>query len=219
MDNTLFHDVSYGMYIITTKYNGQNVGCIANTFCQITAEDMVVSISVNKNNWTNKAIKETKRFAISIISENTNPEVIKKFGFYSSKDVDKFEGFQHNEISGLPILEENTNGYFLCDVFNVVDCGTHDIFLAKISDCQRINSFPPMTYSYYHKVIKGRAPKNAPTYTEEKVENTQGKKYVCLLCGYIYDDAKEDVKFEDLPNDWQCPLCGATKSVFKEITK
>jgi rubredoxin len=76
-----------------------------------------------------------------------------------------------------------------------------------------------MTYSYYHKVVKGKAPKNAPTYIEEKVENTQGKKYMCLLCGYIYDDAKEEVKFEELPNDWQCPLCGAPKSAFKEITK
>ena len=42
---------------------------------------------------------------------------------------------------------------------------------------------------------------------------------MCLLCGYIYDDAKEEVKFEELPSDWQCPLCGAPKSAFKEITK
>ena len=44
------------------------------------------------------------------------------------------------------------------------------------------------------------------------------KKYECTICGYIYDDAKESVKFEDLPDDWTCPICGAPKSVFKEIT-
>lgn len=43
------------------------------------------------------------------------------------------------------------------------------------------------------------------------------KKYECTICGYIYDDAKESVKFEDLPDDWTCPICGAPKSVFKEI--
>ena len=43
------------------------------------------------------------------------------------------------------------------------------------------------------------------------------KKYECTICGYIYDDAKESVKFEDLPDDWTCPICGAPKSVFEEI--
>ena len=218
MDKTLFHDVSYGMYVVSTNHSNKKVGCIANTFCQITSEDMVVSISLNKNNWTNKAIKETKSFALSIITENTDPEVIKKFGFYSSKDTDKFAGFEHENIFDLPVLKENTSGYFLCEVINVVDCGTHDIFLAKVTDCERWNNNPPMTYAYYHKVIKGRAPKNAPTYVEEKVEKTQSKKYRCLLCGYVYDNAKEKIKFEDLPDDWQCPLCGASKSAFMEIT-
>ena len=43
------------------------------------------------------------------------------------------------------------------------------------------------------------------------------KKYRCTICGYIYDDAKEKVKFEDLPDDWKCPLCGAPKSLFEEV--
>lgn len=48
------------------------------------------------------------------------------------------------------------------------------------------------------------------------------KQYVCQMCGYIYDPAKGDKKanippgvaFEDLPDDWKCPLCGASKSKF-----
>ena len=43
------------------------------------------------------------------------------------------------------------------------------------------------------------------------------KKYRCTICGYIYDDAKEKVKFEDLPDDWKCPTCGAPKSLFEEV--
>ena len=98
-----------------------------------------------------------------------------------------------------------------------MDCGTHDIFIAKVSNCERLNNFTPMTYSYYHKVIKGKAPKNAPTYIEETTEKSDGKKYKCLLCGYIYDDSKESVKFEDLSDDWTCPICGVPKSYFQEI--
>lgn len=43
------------------------------------------------------------------------------------------------------------------------------------------------------------------------------KKYVCSICGYIYDEAVEKVKFADLPDTWTCPLCGAPKSAFTEV--
>lgn len=47
-------------------------------------------------------------------------------------------------------------------------------------------------------------------------------KYVCTLCGWVYDPAEGDAdggiapgtKFEDLPDDWECPVCGASTRVF-----
>ena len=45
------------------------------------------------------------------------------------------------------------------------------------------------------------------------------KKYRCTICGYIYDEAVEKVKFEDLPQDWKCPLCGAPKVLFQEVVE
>jgi rubredoxin len=49
------------------------------------------------------------------------------------------------------------------------------------------------------------------------------KKYVCNMCGYIYDPAEGDpdsdippgTSFEDLPEDWVCPVCGAEKDEFE----
>lgn len=43
------------------------------------------------------------------------------------------------------------------------------------------------------------------------------KRYRCKICGHVYDEAKEQVKFVDLPDDWKCPLCGAPKNLFEEI--
>lgn len=40
------------------------------------------------------------------------------------------------------------------------------------------------------------------------------KQYICTVCGYIFDEEK-DGKWEDLPDDWKCPICGAGKSAFK----
>lgn len=39
----------------------------------------------------------------------------------------------------------------------------------------------------------------------------------CTICGYIYDEAKEGEKFEDLPDDWLCPVCNAPKDAFVEM--
>ncbi len=54
MNLQILNNISYGMYIITTKGNNKNVGCIINTVCQITSEKPVISISLNKQNYTNK---------------------------------------------------------------------------------------------------------------------------------------------------------------------
>lgn len=50
------------------------------------------------------------------------------------------------------------------------------------------------------------------------------EKYICTVCGYIYDEAAGDpdngvapgTKFEDIPDDWVCPLCGVPKSDFEK---
>ena len=71
--------------------------------------------------------------------------------------------------------------------------------------------------SLHYQNLKRTSPKNASTYIEDEKKETNSSKYQCLICGFIYDDAKEKIKFEDLPDDWKCPLCGATKSQFKKI--
>lgn len=51
------------------------------------------------------------------------------------------------------------------------------------------------------------------------------KKYICTACGYVYDpeegDPNADIEpgtaFEDLPEDWVCPLCGVGKEMFNEL--
>lgn len=43
------------------------------------------------------------------------------------------------------------------------------------------------------------------------------QKYMCLICGYVYNPAENNnVEFENLPDDWTCPLCGAEKSQFEK---
>jgi pyruvate oxidase len=41
--------------------------------------------------------------------------------------------------------------------------------------------------------------------------------FKCTICGYIYDESKEETQFNELPDDWVCPVCSAPKSAFEPV--
>ena len=209
MDKTLLYDISYGLYIIGANENGKPVGCVANTVAQITSENPTIAISLNKNNYTYQVIEKSKKFSINILSEDINSELIGTFGFHTSKDTDKYKGIDYKLIDTLPVIKERCCGTLLCDVIQMVDMETHVILIARLTDSVRNESLTPMTYSYYHKVIKGKAPKNAPTYQEE--EKTTSTSYVCSVCGFIHEG-----DIGDEPDQYLCPICKAPKSKFEK---
>jgi len=101
--------------------------------------------------------------------------------------------------------------------------GTHLMFIAELVQAEVIDEQEdPLTYLHYRKVKKGVAPKNAPTYVdksklEKPKEAEEYAKYECPACGYIHDEEKEGEKWEDLPDDWECPVCGIEKSEFIKL--
>lgn len=212
IDNNVFRDVSYGMYLVSTK-NETPSGCIINTLVQITSTNPLIAISLNKNNATHNEIVKSKRFAVSVLSEETNQEVIKTFGYFSSKDINKFDKVKYEEKDNLPVVLEDISSYLICKVENIIDCETHDIFIGRVELTEKVSNKIPMTYKYYHENRKGTSPKNAPTFIEEKKKDA----YRCTVCGYIYDNEKEEIPFEELPDDWVCPRCGVGKELFEKI--
>lgn len=213
IDNNVFRDINYGMYLVTTKHDNFSSGCIINTLIQITSTNPLIAISLNKNNATNEEIRKSKRFSVSVLSEETNQEVIKTFGYFTSREINKFENVNYEEISNLPVVLEDISSYLICNVEQIIDCETHDLFIGRVELTNKVSNKIPMTYKYYHENRKGTSPKNAPTFIEEKKEDA----YRCTICGYIYDNAKEEVKFEDLPDDWKCPMCGVGKDMFVKV--
>ena len=208
MDKNVLRDLNYGMYVICSK-DDKNVGCIANTVFQITSNPITIAVSINHNNYTNEIIKKTNKFSISVLSEKSNPEIIGTFGYSSSKEVNKFENFEIDELEEIPIILDSCSN-IICKVVNILETNTHTIFLGEVINMKKNNDDKPMTYKYYHEVLKGKSPKNAPTYIEENKKNTNIWK--CNICGY-------EVEIDELPDDYRCPICGQPKSEFTKITK
>ena len=201
-------NLSYGVYIVSSMDNNRPIGCVANSIMQLTHD--CIAVSLNHQNYTNKIVKQNKTLSISILSNNVEDNLIPTFGFTSSKDNDKFENFEYNLINNLPIIK-NACGYLTLEVVQEIELETHTLFIAKISSGDILNNDIPMTYKYYHDVIKGRAPKTAPTYIEEEIIS-KGINYKCSICGYIHEG---DINKEN--NDYVCPICKQPKSVFKLV--
>ena len=209
MNTNAFRKLSYGVYVVSTWDNGRATGCVANSAMQITSSPATVAVSINHDNYTNHCIADCGFFAISVLSEETDPSIIGTFGFQSGGDVDKFEGVSHAIRGNLPVISDAC-AYIVCQVIDKMETQTHTVFLGSVVDADVLGDQEPMTYAYYHKVVKGKSPKNAPTYLPEE-EAPAKEKWVCSVCGYVYEG---ETPFEELPEDFVCPICKQPKSVF-----
>ena len=187
--NVMFN-ISYGLYILTAKTEKLN-GCVINVLSQVTSTPNRIIIAINKNNFTTEQILKTKKFNVSILNEEANFDLIKRFGFTSGKNVNKFEDFSDYKIAEneIPFITQGTNSYISAEVLEVRDLGTHYEFLADVTKEVSLNDIPSITYSYYQSNIK---PKQANS--NKKVV------YVCSVCGYVYEG-------DPLPEDFICPIC------------
>ena len=89
-----------------------------------------------------------------------------------------------------------------------------------LQDGDRISLFPaeyPVFADWERSILsKG--------YGDKNIEEEKMKKWKCTICGYVYDPSKGDpdngirpgTTFEEIPDDWVCPACGATKDMFEK---
>ncbi len=216
--------ITYGLYIVCSGDKNRSNGFISNTIFQVSSEPIQFAACCSKNNYTSEFIKKQGVFSISVLHKETDAEIYTKFGYKSGRDFNKLEGMNVKYgKTGVPIVLNDSIAYLECKVVQTHDVGTHWLFIGELIDAQIIDETnEPITYSYYREIKKGLAPKNAPTYIdktklEANTETTKSVKYECTVCGYIYDENKEEDSFLDLPDSWECPVCGADKESFIEI--
>ena len=168
--------------------------------CQISSgEYPLISVSVNKNNNTNQLMKENDKFALSIFGMESDPEIIKTYGYNSMRNYDKFENSETKEIDGLKIIPDSV-GYLICEKVDMIDCDTHTLFIGKVVNADILKEDKEMSYNYYRE--------HKDELVKVKTENNQTA-WVCTICGYVYYG-------EEIPDDFKCPLCGVGKEFFEK---
>lgn len=167
MNKKVLFDLNYGLYIVTAKSEENFSGCVVNTVTQVTAEDKPkLIVAINKDNYTAELAKKSRKINISVLSKEADMLLIGKFGFRSGRDINKLEGTEYKMgNNGVPIVTQKAVSYIECQVLQIIDCATHDLFLLEMQEGEKIaKEGEPMTYEYYHTVIKGKTPPKASSY-------------------------------------------------------
>ncbi len=229
MNRAALHKITYGLYIVTAGQNGKFSGQIANSLFQVTSNPATIAVSVNEENYTHELITASRKFTVSVLSQDAPMTFIGLFGFKSGRAVDKLKEVKTKTgVTGVPIVLDYSLCFIEAEVQGELSCGTHTIFFGKIVEADIIGEGEPLTYAYYQSVKGGKSSKNAPTYIQDEPKDQAAPKtsarYVCSVCGYVYDPEKGDpdggiapgTAFEDIPASWTCPICGAQKDNFEK---
>ena len=150
-------------------------------------------------------IEESGVFALSILDRSCTFETIKRFGYQSGRNVNKFEGFDYAVAeNACPYLKNEACSVIEAKVCNKLDLGTHMLFIAEVTEAKVLSDKEPVTYSFYQSDIKPKVNGGAGG-PEKKI-----KGWRCKICGYEYDGA-------ELPADYECPICGHPAEDFEPI--
>ncbi len=206
MDTKAMYRLSYGLFVVTSRNDVKDNGCITNTVMQVTSDPNRISVAINKANFTHDMVKGSGKLAVSVISKEADFELFKRFGFQSGRDVDKFAGFADYERSesGLLYVTKGTNALIGATVERSFDLGTHTLFIAAVNELEVLSAAGSCTYEFYQSDIKP-----APAAQAAKSEGKTA--WRCRICGYIYEG-------EELPADFVCPLCKHGAADFEKIT-
>lgn len=223
--------ISYGLYIVSSGDGNDGNGFISNSVFQVTSSPIQIAACCNKDNFTASVIEKKGAFSVSVLGIDASKETIGKFGYTSGKESNKLE---YSEVkigsTGVPIVLDDAIATLECKLVNIFDVGTHLLFIGEVIESELITDEQALTYEHYRNVKKGLAPKNAPTYVDKEKtktmkEDNSNEIYRCSACGYEHSIAEGDTgqnvapgtPWDEIPETFQCPLCGVYKEDFDKV--
>lgn len=163
--------MTYGMYIISTEFEGKLNGQIANTAVQVTAEPLCVSVCLNNCNLTTDMIRSSGKFSVSILERGAPMPFIGRFGFKSGRNIDKFAGINFiTGETGAPMVTDWSVAAMDAETLSAFDLPSYTLFVGRVASARFLKDAEVLTYAYYHLIKKGKAPRTAPAFGLNQVK-------------------------------------------------
>ncbi len=159
LNRSLF-ELTHGLYVLTALRDGRANGQCLDAAMQVTNAPPRIALGVGKRSLTHEMIAATGKFALNAL-DRTDPscqDVVRRFGFQSGRDVDKFSDFPYEPgENGCPLLPD-AKAFWECTVIPelTVDLGTHTLFVAAVERAGVRDTGEPLTYNEYRKTMRER---------------------------------------------------------------
>ncbi len=169
LNRKAFENLSYGLYIITSRNEDRLNGQIVNTVIQVTSEPARIAVIINKKNLTHEYVSRSRLFGVSVLEEAAPLAFFGPFGFRSGRDYDKLSKVQFKEgVTGCPLVTQYTLSLLEANLIEGIDVGTHTVFIGDVVSSEVLKEGKPLTYLYYRENLKGKPSQYSPTYIPPK---------------------------------------------------
>jgi flavin reductase (DIM6/NTAB) family NADH-FMN oxidoreductase RutF len=169
LNRKAFENLSYGLYIVTSRNENRVNGQIVNTVIQVTSEPPRVAVIINKKNLTHEYVAQSQVFGVSVLEEAAPLTFFGPFGFRSGRDYDKLSKVQFKEgTTGCPLVTQHTLSVLEAKVVERIDVGTHTVFIGDVVSSEVLKEGAPLTYHYYRQNLKGKPSQYSPTFIPTK---------------------------------------------------
>ncbi len=204
MNTKAFDLLNYTMAVVGAAAEGKRHGCIVNSFAQVTSSyPAKFTVSVNREHATCAAIEAAGSFAVTLLGKDCPKELVNAFGYKSGRVGDKFAAYDAKEdVNGNPYLSEHMVARISCKVIDRLEIGNYVLYVAEAVDAETLAEGRALTLDEFTGA-GAATPVTATVY--RTLDANYGWK--CTVCGYIYDG-------DEIPEDYQCPICRAPKSKF-----
>ena len=142
----LFRRLTGGVYVIGAAHGGRRDGFTAAWLTQVSFEPLLIALSVNPGNATYPLLRESRRFAVSILGED-QLDLARSFGTRSGRDEDKLADVRWRPGRGdAPVLEDAV-AFLECEIVDDRPAGDHRLVLARVVGGALLREAKPLTYA------------------------------------------------------------------------
>lgn len=145
-----------GMYVLTTREESRDYGCLVNTAMEVSRNPGRIAVCLVKRNLTCEVLQRTGIFNFCALTEDAPYDLFRRFGMTSSRKTEKFADFPHlgRSSNGLAYLTDFANMYLSAQVVETVDLGDHILFIGQITEDVVLSDKPTCTLDYFSKHIQ-----------------------------------------------------------------
>lgn len=152
MTNELFREAmgkfATGITVVTTNTHDETVGMTVNAFMSISLDPKLIAISIDKKASMYNILQETKKFGISVLSEDQ-----KDLSMIFARQKEENKEINYDYVDGLPVLKDSLVT-LACEVQSSVVAGDHRIFIAEVSNINQKDGEPILYFGGQYRQIE-----------------------------------------------------------------